>query len=76
MATNEEPKIGLLYRHFKGGVYVIRAFSHDEKTDEVCVVYSDVLTGKVYHRPLASFFDEHPKLKVPRFVRVAPSKTN
>jgi hypothetical protein len=68
----ERPLIGFLYLHFKGKIYVIRGFSHDEKTDEEYVIYNDTTTGKVYHRKLVDFFEPHPVTGVLRFRLVTP----
>ncbi len=61
------PLIGLLYKHFKGGLYVIRGFAHEENTEEISVIYNDTRTGKMYHRYAKDFFAKHPKTGVVRF---------
>lgn len=71
---NERPLIGLLYMHFKGDVYVIRGFAFEETTKKESVIYSNVTTGSVYHRPLENFFEIHPVKLVKRFILVHPRK--
>lgn len=42
LSDNDTPKIGEIYRHFKGGYYKIIAVGHHSETKERMVVYSDL----------------------------------
>lgn len=69
----ERPLVRMAYSHFKGGIYVVLGFAEDEKTKEEVVIYSSLENGKTFIRPLSTFFDIHPSLKVPRFQLVSPN---
>ena len=47
------PEPDKLYRHYKGGLYKIISLATHTETGEKLVVYSSVLFGSVYVRPLS-----------------------
>lgn len=62
------PKSGELYRHFKGGVYVVEGIGKHSETLEQMVSYRNT-GGQLWFRPLSSWtekvhIDGH---EVPRF---------
>lgn len=62
----EEPKVGQIYRHFKGNVYEIVAIAKHTESDERLVIYkSGNENATVYARPLEMFLSEvdHEKYK-------------
>ena len=59
-----KPAIPTLYRHFKGGYYLLVCYAIDEATGEVLVVYQSLSDGKVWSRPLSVFIEDVPKDKV------------
>jgi len=67
-----QPKIGEIYRHFKGGMYtIVRAAQHSE-TLELYVVYESLDGGHVWVRPLTMFCEDIEKdgKKIHRFTLV------
>lgn len=68
-----------LYRHFKGGKYVVREVArHSENHQEEFVVYESVEKGTTWIRPLSMFLDqvEKPELNYsgPRFEYLSPGE--
>ena len=62
----EEPKVGQIYRHFKGNVYEIVAIAKHTESNERLVIYkSGNENATVYARPLEMFLSEvdHEKYK-------------
>ena len=47
---------GRMFKHYKGGEYVLKGFSLHTETEEVMVHYKD-LEGESYARPAEMFFD-------------------
>lgn len=68
--TRETPKLGDVYRHFKGGYYKIIAVGHHSETKKKLVVYYD-LSGKNSTeqdpciRPLQMFMSKVDHVKYP-----------
>ena len=68
--NRETPKLGDVYRHFKGSYYMIIAVGHHSETKEKLVVYYD-LSGKNSTeqdpciRPLQMFMSEVDRDKYP-----------
>ena len=66
----KEVVVGGLYKHFKGGSYVVLNIAHDHETFEELVVYKQLHdTQHVWVRPLKMFIenvDDHGNIK-PRF---------
>ena len=71
-----------VYRHFKGGRYMVRDFAEHSETGETMVVYASLdgeNQGKVYVRPYEMFASEVDRKKYPsvkqkyRFERVNPT---
>ena len=59
-----------LYRHYKGGLYVVLTCARlSEERDVEVVVYRSLLTKKVWERPLAMWCErvEVDGRQVPRF---------
>ncbi len=49
------PKIGGIYKHYKGGMYEVLLMATDSETDEPVVVYKSLLFGSHHTRPLKSW---------------------
>lgn len=68
--TMQTPRVGDIYKHFKGNQYKIVAIGKHSETEEDCVVY-EALYGEhlIWIRPLKMFFEEVEVegKKVPRF---------
>lgn len=66
-----------IYRHFKGGYYIVHSVATSEATGEAIVVYQSLQDGNVWTRPLSEFIEPVPKGKenptgqVLRFERVS-----
>lgn len=66
-----------IYRHFKGGYYIVESIASREEDGEEVVVYTSLQNGRVWTRPLSQFIERVPKGKENptgqafRFVRVA-----
>lgn len=56
LTTNQNP--GSIYRHFRGGYYLMRSMATIEKTGEVVVVYESLQDHQVWVRPLSEFTDD------------------
>lgn len=52
------PQVGEIYRHYKGGLYVIVARSIKEDTLEPLVTYRSNAKGTFWTRTLANFTEE------------------
>lgn len=65
-----------LYRHFKGGYYVVHSLASIESTGEEVVIYQSLQDGRTWVRPLTSFRElvpedkENPTGQKYRFERV------
>ena len=60
------PKVGQIYRHFKGNTYQIVAIAKHSETEEQMVVYQPLYTdGGVWVRPLDMFMSKVDKGKYP-----------
>lgn len=51
----EYPIPGVLYKHYKGGIYEFLFMTTHTETKEVLVIYKSVLFGSYYARPLDSW---------------------
>lgn len=61
-----EPKIGSVYRHFKGNLYEVKAIAIHSETEEKMVVYQALYGDNVtYVRPYDSFISKVDKEKYP-----------
>ena len=61
-----EPKIGSVYRHFKGNLYEVKAIALHSETGEKMVVYQDLYgDGDTYVRPYDSFVSKVDRIKYP-----------
>lgn len=56
LTTNQNP--GSIYRHFRGGYYLMRSMATIEKTGEIVVVYESLQDHQVWVRPLSEFTDD------------------
>lgn len=65
-----------IYRHFKGGYYVVLSQATVEETGEQVVIYQSLQDGRVWTRPLSVFLEpvpsdkENPTGQTMRFERV------
>lgn len=61
-----EPKIGGVYRHFKGNLYEVKAVAKHSETLEKMVVYQALYgDNETFVRPLDSFMSKVDKVKYP-----------
>ena len=61
-----EPKIGSVYRHFKGNLYEVKAIAIHSETGEKMVVYQALYgEGDTYVRPYDSFVSKVDRVKYP-----------
>ncbi len=50
------PKVGTIYRHYKGSEYRVLAVARHSESEEELVVYQDIAhPEKIWARPLAMF---------------------
>ena len=61
------PKIGLVYKHFKGNLYEVLMMSTDTRSGEDMVIYKCLKTSLVFNRPLEEWFDIIDDLGTERF---------
>lgn len=54
-SKQEYPLIGMTYKHYKGGTYVVNFMSRHTETEEVLVNYTSVQFGSHASRPLADW---------------------
>lgn len=52
-----------IYRHFKGGYYVVQATATDEPTGEQVVIYQSLQDGRIWVRPISVFQELVPEDK-------------
>ena len=70
------PNTMSIYRHFKGGYYVVQSLATIESTGEEVVIYQSLQDGRVWVRPVSVFTElvpedkENPTGQKHRFERV------
>ena len=52
-----------IYRHFKGGYYIVQSLASIESTGEEVVIYQSLQDGRVWVRPVSSFQELVPEGK-------------
>lgn len=65
--------VGGIYRHYKGGKYVVTDIAVHTETEEEMIIYKDAFTGAAWVRP-ASMWDDIVETgghRVRRFVLIA-----
>jgi len=68
---------GLVLRHYKGGHYVVIAWSTNSETEEKTIVYMSLETNEVWNRPVAMFSEyvnHGDGSEVPRFTALNEHK--
>lgn len=61
---SRSPNTMNIYRHFKGGYYVVQSLATIESTGEEVVIYQSLQDGRVWVRPLAVFSELVPEDRV------------
>lgn len=61
----ETVKVGAIYRHFKGGLYIVNSVAVHTETSELLVIYEHLLTHAHYARPIDMFISEVDHEKYP-----------
>lgn len=51
-------RVNALYRHFKGGYYLVEKLARNESDGKAVVVYTSVVTGQTFIRPYDEFFTD------------------
>lgn len=63
---SEKVKVHGVYRHFKGGMYIVEDIGRDSETDELVVLYRALYgDGVLWVRPLKMFLSEVDHKKYP-----------
>ena len=63
---NERFKLHGIYRHFKGGMYILEDVAYNSETEEKTVVYRALYgDGRLWCRPYDMFFEEVDHEKYP-----------
>lgn len=55
------PKVGRLYKHYKGGTYKVLFMTKHSETDELLVIYQSQEYGSYHSRPLVMWFENMNK---------------
>lgn len=67
----KKPNPKEMYRHYKGGLYVVEDIvTHSEDMSEMVLYRSLSADGRLFVRPLSMWFEMIPKLNVTRFTRI------
>ncbi len=66
------PRVGEIYRHYKGGLYVVIARAIHEESCEPLVIYQSNISGATWARSLENFTSRVPVgiYFEPRFTRI------
>ena len=57
-------QLSSIYRHFKGGYYIVHSIARlEQNMDEEVVVYQSLQDGQVWTRPVSSFLEPVPEDK-------------
>jgi hypothetical protein len=63
----EEIKIGKLYKHYKGNIYMVIGIGKHSETCEDMVLYQSVKTDEIWVRPQKMWNDYIEEAKTKRF---------
>lgn len=58
MKSINYPKVGKLYKHYKGGTYRVLTLANHADTKEILVIYQSIEFSSIYARPLNDWFDD------------------
>ena len=49
------PLMGDMYKHYKGGTYIVLSMANHSETNEAMVIYQSINFGTIYARPYESW---------------------
>ncbi len=68
----KQPKEKEIYRHYKGGIYIVEGIAtHSEDMSEMVLYRSMAAGGRLFVRPLSMWFERIPTLGVDRFTLIS-----
>ena len=66
MGAKRELKVHGVYRHFKGGLYIVEDVAFDSETEEELVIYRALYgEGRLWARPMEMFLSRVGAVKYP-----------
>ncbi len=75
MNTAKYPQVGSVWRHYKGGIYIVCDHIYDKADSQIKVAYRNISNPLVYIRSLDKWYElvkseDDPTLTVPRYVQI------